>query len=98
MNPVACSNCLNHFCTECIRNWLRINPAQSCPLCKNYKEMRCVPLLRSILSKLRFKCSNFQHGCKEEISYDSLIRHHDNCGFRLETCPSLGCNKKMYRN
>lgn len=44
INPISCQNCLNHFCSSCIRTWLHNNPG-SCPLCKNFKEMKAYPFL-----------------------------------------------------
>ena len=58
--PKACANCLNHFCMRCIGRWQNTRPRE-CPLCKSYTEMRPVPLLLNILSKLQFHCPH--SGC-----------------------------------
>lgn len=75
-NPIACGNCLNHFCTFCIREWLNRNP-NSCPLCKNFREIRCVPILKNMLDKLKFFCSNKRNGCEEIIGYEYVVKHED---------------------
>lgn len=69
--PKACGSCLNHFCSRCIGRWLTSH-SRECPLCKHYVEMRPVPLLLSILSKLQFRCVHNENGC-QEVQFTSMI-------------------------
>ncbi|EAS04680.1 TRAF-type zinc finger protein (macronuclear) [Tetrahymena thermophila SB210] len=95
-NPIACGNCLNHFCTVCIREWLIRHP-NTCPLCKNFREMRCVPMLKNMLDKLQFFCTNKKNGCEEIIRYEQVIKHEDSCEYKIEICPVLGCGQQMIK-
>lgn len=89
-SPIACGNCLNHYCKLCIREWLKRNPGK-CPLCKNYREMRCVPMLKNMLDKLSFFCCNKESGCEEILNYESVSKHEDKCEFKIEVCSIYGC-------
>lgn len=62
-----------------------------------YINLRCVPLLNSLLDKLVFKCIYFKSGCEERINYSNYIKHNDECGYKEITCSSNGCNKKMLK-
>ncbi|KAL4455349.1 hypothetical protein ABPG74_012501 [Tetrahymena malaccensis] len=95
-NPIACGNCLNHFCTVCIREWLVRHP-NTCPLCKNFREMRCVPMLKNMLDKLMFFCTNKKNGCEEIIRYEQVIKHEESCEYKIEICPILGCGQQMIK-
>ncbi|EGR27683.1 hypothetical protein IMG5_191010 [Ichthyophthirius multifiliis] len=96
VNPIACGNCLNHFCMFCIREWLIRNPNQ-CPLCHNFREMRCFPMLKNMLDKLQFNCINKEQGCSQIIYYEQAKKHEEVCEYKLEVCPQKECRQQMIR-
>lgn len=82
IDPQQCQSCDTCFCKVCIVEWLK--KSKFCPMkCvkPTFKDSR---LLRTVLSKLNFKC---QDGCDKEIPYDDLTTHPLKCLKKMIECP-----------
>ncbi|CAF1275781.1 unnamed protein product [Didymodactylos carnosus] len=87
--PVSCSSCENSFCSSCIQTWLtkQQNPVKLCPFKCEYKQKRVPPILNTFLSKLIFSCAFAQNGCQEQLNYDSIENHEQQCVYEQQQCP-----------
>lgn len=94
MDPVACSECQNCFCSKCIEDFLEENNG-ACPNSCFFVLKKAPPLLLKLLNKLKIKCKNFENGCNEEINYESLAKHEIECVFSCEQCN--GCKQKFLK-
>lgn len=91
--PVACVNCENCFCLNCIRLWLNEKP-NSCPFCSVFRERKPPGIQLKVLAKLELDCENKSKGCSMIISYETLERHQlRECDYRLIQCST--CSKEM---
>jgi hypothetical protein len=90
IEPQQCLSCDNCFCKECITNWQ--TKSKTCPMkCSNptFKDSRIV---RNVLSKLIFKCPK---DCPQEVPYDVIFSHENDCANTTSECPS--CSSKVKR-
>jgi len=93
-NVIYAPKCEHAFCSDCIHEWLANQ--QTCPLDRTplqKEELNSVPrIMKNMLGKLRVKCENKEHGCKEIVRLDARADHSANCEFnpkrpiRCEQC------------
>ena len=90
-DPIECSKCQNIFCKECLEFWLK--KKEICPLnCPGIFQPKQVhKLVKKSLLNLKYKCENFEFGCKETPTYVNLIEHEKCCIFSKQKCPLSGC-------
>jgi len=94
VDPVCCSQCKNNFCKPCLDTWIRRQgqTRSICPnRCINFYKQKAPPIVKSMLSQLKLKCTFEPNGCQEAINYDTLTKHEQTCGYRGSTC--TGCGK-----
>jgi len=73
INPFMCMNCQNVYCKKCLDDWSKKD--KRCPnRCANPNYKKSIEKSNT-LSKLKFKCEK----CGEEILYDNVKKHIDNC-------------------
>ena len=73
INPMMCMKCQNVYCKKCSDDWSKKN--DKCPnRCDNPNYQRSLEK-NNILSKLKFKCEK----CGEQIFYENVQKHVDNC-------------------
>jgi hypothetical protein len=88
-NPVACKQCNNPFCKNCITDWTA--RSNTCPNRCNYQEAQINPFAKKLLDKLKLKCTNHIEGCSEQIHYEDYIKHiSEKCQFTLFKCSACG--------
>ena len=89
INPHDCDICHSFFCFECIMN-------NSCPnKCIEFKISQSSKGIKTLLSKLKFKCINEQ--CMENIPYNEILNHDEECKFNIVKCPNSGCSQIFIR-
>ena len=93
-HPLMCSKCQTIFCEDCLDKWNERNKA--CPLrCKPFES---IPVESSIihqqLESIRFKCENFEVGCKQILKYEEKEEHEKNCPYKKKNCKF--CNELIY--
>ncbi|CAF1505648.1 unnamed protein product [Didymodactylos carnosus] len=89
--PVACKTCLNSFCLNCVKQWLEQKTI--CPFNCQYEQRKSPPILITLLSKLKIRCS--YNECDQILPYESLEKHENECLYQLLTC--RGCEKMILR-
>ena len=73
INPMMCMRCQNVYCKKCIEAWNKKD--NKCPnRCENPDYHKSLEKSNT-LSKLKFKCEK----CGEEILYNNVQKHMDNC-------------------
>ena len=73
INPMMCMRCQNVYCKKCIEAWSKKD--NKCPnRCENPDYHKSLEK-SNILSKLKFKCEK----CGEEILYNNVQKHMNNC-------------------
>lgn len=95
-DPVLTECCGQHFCTECLDNWLKL-ATLICPHCrtKDFKHIKSLPMLRMI-NKLTIYCPMKSFGCLEKFRKDSLNEHLRTCDYILVQC-SNKCGEMLFR-
>lgn len=87
IEPQMCMSCQNVYCKKCIDDWSKKN--DKCPnRCENTNYQRSLEK-KNILSKLKFNCIK----CKEEIKYDEMEKHLNNC----DPDKSSGTNNAIHK-
>jgi len=86
--PIGCSRCLNHFCTNCIHR------IETCPLCKTtpMKRIEPLPIITRMLQKVEVYCIYKKTGCTKSFKYsEEMLKalHEDLCEFKTFQC--AGC-------
>ena len=75
--------CEHAFCRLCMNEWISRQP--TCPLDRTpITAAQLLPaprILRNLLSRLKIKCDNFEHGCQQDIKLDALMAHLEECEF-----------------
>ena len=98
--PVTCNSCENHFCKNCVSNWVKVNKSDTaCPFkCSKNEFKSSQRVVTSLLDKLIFKCncnSESFKDAKDEVlySYTDFIKHisKDCKNFEIECI----CNGKI---
>lgn len=84
-----CSSCENTFCNNCISSWIK--KSKTCPFkCEDFDIKDSTRIVRSMLSKLEFKCQI----CEKEVKYDDYAEHQKTCKpITYTTCPICGNEK-----
>ena len=59
--------------------------------------MRSWHVLQLVISSLCFRCPFQENGCLEELKYDNFLKHQDQCDFRIQPCPNIGCKEKLFK-
>ncbi len=79
IEPYMCTQCHNTYCKKCCDNWSKTNNKcqKGCELANYQKNIE----KNNILSKLKFKCNN----CGEEILYEKVQNHMDECETTINT-------------
>ena len=86
-SPVECKTCEKPLCADCKTNWFQQN-ANACPYCRNKSQFdRVNRMTRNLLSKLQFKCTHMDKGCKEVLPYEKLFAHQEQCPTIIFRCP-----------
>src|SRR6266487_7191224 len=72
-NPIVAPCCLQTYCDDCIRDWLKTNP--TCPndrqsLTKN-QLTRAPRMVVNLLGKLQIKCNYESDGCNEIVDLEN---------------------------
>ena len=97
--------CGQHFCESCLKEWFEKHHKESCPHCRAEGEDFNHVInkgLRSEISQLKVRCSNWQQGkgC-DWIGELGQLKHHleseKGCGFVLVSCPSKCSLDKLKR-
>ena len=84
-NPIKCFDCCQHFCRDCILQW--VSQDKKCPHCRNvFKDEIPNEEILSDLIKIRIKCPFFKNGCIQELNYECLKKHLEICIFRSMIC------------
>jgi len=96
ISPVCCKNCDNMFCKNCIYDWIRRSNGV-CPNRCNFLEYEIRRMTINLMNKIKLYCINKEHGCKEEICYESYFKHLTNCDYSQYECIACGLkdNKKI---
>ncbi len=101
--PKTCSSCENHFCKNCISDWVKVNKSDTaCPFkCSKNEFKTSLRIVTSLLDKLQFKCcilnsnSISKENSNEEglYSYSEYIKHlyHDCVKYEINCI----CNRKI---
>jgi hypothetical protein len=77
-DPLSCSKCQTLFCSQCIKEWLRLKIY--CPIkCQNVSAQPIHKKVKDLLSKIKIKCPRNSAGCKESPFYENLESHLKNC-------------------
>lgn len=91
-NPMECKTCETCFCSSCLEKWLK--ESYKCPLkCSEDAKFKSKPhkIIRNMLSDLILSCSNKEHGCLEELTYDQIEEHEmKHCQYELVSCAGVG--------
>src|SRR2546422_7082256 len=73
-NPVVVRCCLQTYCNDCIRIWLKTNSV--CPNDRKLlteSQLTNVPrMVVNLLGKLKIKCDYESHGCTEIVDLETL--------------------------
>ena len=95
--------CGQHFCESCLKEWFEKHYEESCPHCRAEGEDFNHVInkgLRSEISQLKVRCSNWKQGkgC-DWIGELGQLKHHleseNGCGFVFVSCPNK-CGEEMY--
>lgn len=94
VDPTSCSKCENTFCKSCMQTWKLSQTAHYlCPMkCIGNKFQEPSSILKSILSKLEFKCNY----CLTDVkyTYHTILQHLSNeCNQQMIDC--LLCNNPL---
>jgi len=92
--PVCCSGCENSFCKYCMDQWSQ--KSKECPNRCVFKEKKVPPIIKDILSDFQVTCFYRGNGCGDNLSYDNLEKHQNECGFVASECK--GCKKLLCKN
>lgn len=96
IRPMVCSGCQGTSCETCINDWGINHPR--CPNgCKDFKYTKTSKIVNSNLNKLKIKCENHSHGCKEVLRYQDIEYHHEVCEYAIVHCKNEGCNEVLRR-
>ena len=95
IQPVRCAGCDSHFCASCIENWLFYNP-NKCINCPKFQKMKPAPLLNTLLSYLRIRCSYFPK-CEEIVKYDFLKKHEQICPHKNNSRKNSDNNDSQFK-
>ena len=89
INPMMCMRCQNVYCKKCIEEWNKKD--NKCPnRCENPNYHKSLEKSNT-LSKLKFRCGK----CGEEILYNDVQKHVDNCN--LKSIQTTNGNVKRLR-
>jgi len=94
--PVCCSECENSFCKFCMRQWFQ--KSKECPNRCVFKAKKVPPVIKDMLSDIKVTCFYRGNGCGENLSYDNLEKHQNECGFvafECGGCKNLFCKNKL---
>lgn len=94
INPVDCSGCQKSFCYDCI--FMLKDNNKNCLFGCDLREIEIKNssfAIKTVLSFLKFSCSNME--CKEEISYNDVLTHEENCRYLNIICPNINCNTNI---
>ena len=89
INPHDCEKCNQAYCFLCIAN------SKCTKSCENSRIQPCSKGIRTMLSKLKFKCINLE--CQKEIPYNEIESHDQFCEFNRIKCPNLNCNLIFFK-
>ncbi|OQV15658.1 E3 ubiquitin-protein ligase NRDP1 [Hypsibius exemplaris] len=83
-NPVELESCEHVFCSACIERWLL--ESSKCPIdrksvhSKSGNTPRAAPrIFRTLLQRMRIRCTFHEHGCGELLALDNVDRHQGTC-------------------
>ena len=99
-DPVQCVKNEHHFCKKCITKHLA--RSKTCPVCQDALTPETLrPTSRIVASLLQQfqspKCRYASRGCTTDVSHESLLSHHDECGFAPVQCSHEGCEASVNR-
>lgn len=93
-HPLMCSKCQTIFCEDCLEKWNERSKA--CPLrCKPFVAIPVDSLIiHQQLESIKFKCENFEVGCKKMLKYEEKEEHEKICPYKKKNCNF--CNELIY--
>ena len=98
--PVQCVRNEHYFCKKCITKHL--TRSQTCPVCQDELTPETLrPISRTVANILEqfqsLKCMYASRGCSSAVRYETLLSHHEECGFAPAQCSREGCGKTVNR-
>ena len=99
-DPVQCVENEHYFCKKCVTDHL--TRTHTCPVCQErltLETLRPIPrIVATLLQLIRSpKCKYASRGCTTDVSHESLLLHHDECGFAPVQCSHEGCEATVNR-
>ncbi len=96
-NPMLTDCCGQHFCEQCLQNWLQTQGQRTCPHCRAqcFNYIKSLPMKRAIDS-LKIYCPNRSKGCDKIITLGERNQHSKKCLFVEISCTKK-CGERMLR-
>ena len=99
-DPVQCVKNEHHFCKKCITKHLGLS--KTCPVCQDTLTSETLrPTSRIVANLLKQfqspKCRYASRGCTSAVRHESLLSHHNECGFAPVQCLHEGCEATINR-
>ncbi len=94
-NPMLTDCCGQHFCEECLQNWLQTQGQRTCPHCRaqGFNYIKSLPMKRAIDSS-KIYCLNRSKGCDKIITLSECNQHLEKCLFVEVSCTKK-CGERM---
>ncbi len=96
-SPMLTDCCGQHFCEECLQNWLQRHGQRTCPHCRaqGFNYIKSLPMERAIDS-LKIYCPNSSKGCDKIPTLGECNQHLEKCLFVEISCTKK-CGERMFR-